>query len=244
MLGKTTMSSRGTSRRRIVFSARSRFSLSYGCHSWFRNCTDRGKGCAESRLDQPSMRRNRCSASAATRPARRSDESATPYEPPRHHAGDEDAASPEDEPGVVARVEIQPALWRTSTPRSARRRSSFGLSRTWASEPEEVAGVGRRQAGLRRREAARCLAEASQSARQSEVMSQAVVYLPTPKAGCLVDAKRDPRSTSVRDLVAAVHERVGEPERAHQRVDAIRAGARRAPRARRGARSPPRRRTG
>ena len=83
----------------------SRFRTDVKCRSWFRNCTGYGRCCVDA---QPSTRRNRCQRSRRD-PARehvRGHADAT--RAPRHHARDEDAAAPEDEPRVVPCV-VYPA---------------------------------------------------------------------------------------------------------------------------------------
>ena len=49
-------------------------------------------------------------------------------------------------------------------------------------------------------------------------MSQAVVYLPTPNAGCSSTRTGIRPESAPRDLVAPVHDRVDEPDRLHHRV--------------------------
>ena len=76
------------------------------CHSWFRNCTDSGKGCVEARqlcvpisafdAPEPLQRQRGDAAGEAIRGPRDAVRAV------RHDACDEDASLPEDEPRVVA----------------------------------------------------------------------------------------------------------------------------------------------
>ena len=181
MLGKTTMSSRGTSKKayRVLAHDRSRFRTVAVVGSETVPTAHR----ATRRMRfHPSIRRKRCNARAARRPARRSEGGRDPVRAPRHHSCDEDPALPETTSPVSCRAPRSSppceARRRPARPRSTRR-ASAGRARARSARAGSVRrGVS--PAGTRRRP---WPPDASQSARHSEVMSQAVVYLPTPNVG-------------------------------------------------------------
>ena len=184
MFGKTTRSSRGTSSRRC------RRSVAHVSPFVRRDVVSPKSVATEvaapSGRAQPRSAAKRPSAIAATRPASTSDETArrrlalhviTPATktPPRQKTRP-----------VSWRARRDPArLVQDGDARRARRRlrSSFGVSRTCARSQSRW----RASAGVKPGCALRSgpsPPEASQIARQSGAMSQAVVYLPIPNAGC------------------------------------------------------------
>ena len=84
----------------------SRFRADVKCRSWFRNCTDHGQ--VLRRAVSPPLRRNRVERSRRDAAGEHVRRHADATRAPRHHARDEDAAAPEDEPRVVAR-RVDPA---------------------------------------------------------------------------------------------------------------------------------------
>ena len=131
MFGKTTMSSRGTSSRRVsVLAHDSRFrSNAVGSsRTVATECRAASARCLSPRCAAKARR----ASSTRTRPARTSDEIPTPLRAARHDAGDEDAAA------ARRRGRCRAARSRSSRPcagprhRGSRRstRSSFGRSRT------------------------------------------------------------------------------------------------------------------
>ena len=100
---------------------------------------------------QPSVRRKRCSASAATRPASRSDESETPYDLYVMTPATNTPPCQKTRPGVVAR-RVDPAglVEHLDAALGANGRVELRLIADVSREPEEIAGVRRSQPGLRR----------------------------------------------------------------------------------------------
>jgi len=146
---------------------------------------------------------------------------------PRHHARDEHAALPEDEARVVART-VHPARLVGHDDAGIAPLDPVELRDVvdMHQEPEEVARIGSREAGLLDVErAAAGRSQPNRAEKPRDVPCGRV--LPIAVRRLLVDAQRDPRGERPQ-LVPAVHLRAAHPDRAHHAIDHGRAAARRA----------------
>ena len=183
-----------------------------------------------------SQPRKRRSAAAATLPASTSD--AIPAPPGRYVITVTTSAPPGQRtmPLSCRATLIQPALWSTRTPGEPPHLAVdlAGVAHV-GEEVEQVARVGRREARLRGAERAAAAAREPDGAQQARRGRRRSTSCRCPQYGWLSTrsgiappARKRVRLAERVELVAAVHLRVDEPERAHQRVDERRAAGGRA----------------
>ena len=187
------MSSRRTSSRLIV-SSLTVLAFVVWMPTWFRNCTDYGKGLtrrgASSALDTAESAEG---SAWRDHPARRSDAVDTLYRAAvRHDSRDEVRLPPNTEPGVVANRRLsQPVLRSTSEIAIAAKTGiELRLVADVGGEPEEERASAGGNPGCDARSGP-LPPEANQSARQSQAMSHASGTCERPRGGRLVHAGPD-----------------------------------------------------